>query len=189
MGVDMISSQEIMDHVAEKNICHLLWSNNYERIDELRRLVNKSCLDYEEDELLRAAYDLNDICLEDLRLNLDIELDMPIIILGNIGRWNGRVLGFKDLKENLEDCFYTEDDYIKWYLDEKGDLRGTGYHHDGTNYYLYRVFKKNVSEDQIENFKSKVLNWGLSYDDSKRYTQRLGDKISEVYGFDLKVNE
>ena len=77
----------------------------------------------------------------------------------------------------------------EWFLDEKGDLRAEAAHHDGTNYYLYRVFKDNVTEDQIEDFKDKVYHGTLTEKDIDKYTHRLGDDIAKVYGIDLPVQK
>ena len=38
-----------------------------------------------------------------------------------------------------------------------GDLRADAVHHDGTNHYLYRVFKDGVTDTQIENLKIKSI--------------------------------
>ena len=42
------------------------------------------------------------------------------------------------------DCLYTEMDMCEWYVDKYGDLRADAVHHDGRNYYLYRVYKDTV---------------------------------------------
>lgn len=58
-------------------------------------------------------------------------------------------------------------------------------HHDGTNYYLYRVFKEGASETQIENLQSKIYYGKATRSDITRVTKRLGDEISKIYGIDL----
>ena len=88
--------------------------------------------------------------LSDERVNLDVQLSQPIIVIGDIGRWNGRVMGYKDIPSgNIRDCLYADTDYTEWYVDKYGDLRADATHHDGTNHYLYRVFKDGVSETQM----------------------------------------
>ncbi len=41
-------------------------------------------------------------------------------------------------------------------MDKYGDLRADAVHHDGTNHYLYRVFKDGVTDTQIENLQDKI---------------------------------
>ena len=75
--------------------------------------------------------------------------------------WSNRSLDVDDWREdykdipsgNIRDCLYADTDYTEWYVDKYGDLRADAIHHDGTNHYLYRVFKEGVSETQMENLK------------------------------------
>lgn len=99
----------------------------------------------------RAIYDwmveTNGEYLSDERMNLDIQLSQPIIVIGDLGRWNGRVMGYKMVDSgNIKDCLYSDTDFTEWYVDRYGDLRADAVHHDGTNHYLYRVFKEGVTE-------------------------------------------
>lgn len=72
--------------------------------------------------------------LYDERVNLNIQLSQPIIVIGDLGRWNGRVSGYKMIDSgNIKDCLYSDTDYTEWYVDKYGDLRADAVHHDGTN--------------------------------------------------------
>ena len=73
----------------------------------------------------------------------------------------------------------------EWYVDKYGDLRADATHHDGTNHYLYRVFKDGVSETQMENLRDKIYHGKATRADITRLTRRLGDEIAAVYGFDI----
>ena len=69
-------------------------------------------------------------------------------------------MGYKDIPSgNIRDCLYADTDYTEWYVDKYGDLRADATHHDGTNHYLYRVFKDGVSETQMP-VGSKMLYTG-----------------------------
>ncbi|MFR7743908.1 MAG: hypothetical protein ACLU3I_11920 [Acutalibacteraceae bacterium] len=46
----------------------------------------------------------------------------------------------------------------EWYVDKNGDLRADAIHHDGTNHYLYRVFKNGISETQMDNLCAKICH-------------------------------
>ena len=67
------------------------------------------------------------------------------------------MMGYKEIPSgNIKDCLYADTNYAEWYVDKYGDLRADANHHDGTNHYLYRVFKDGVSETQMENLKNKI---------------------------------
>ena len=85
---------------------------------------------------------------------------------------------------NLEDrtTSYNEAILLK-YVDKNGDLRADAIHHDGTNHYLYRVFKRGVTDAQIENLQDKIYCRRATRADITRVTQRLGDSIAAIYGF------
>ena len=70
-------------------------------------------------------------------------------------------------------------------MDKYGDLRADAAHHDGTNHYLYRVFKDTATESQIENLKYKLYEGKATRADITRITRRLGDEIAAVYGFHI----
>ena len=124
--------------------------------------------------------------LSDERVNLNIQLSQPIIVIGDLGLWHGRVMGYKEVPSgNIRDCLYADTDFTEWYVDRYGDLRADAAHHDGTNHYLYRVFKDGVSETQMDNFKAKLSHGRATRADITRLTRRLGDEIAAVYGFDI----
>lgn len=141
----------------------------------------------------RAIYEwmveTNGEYLSDERMNLDIQLSQPIIIIGDLGRWNGRVMGYKMIDSgNIKDCLYSDTDMTEWYVDRYGDLRADAIHHDGTNHYLYRVFKEGVTESQIERLQEKIYMGKATRADITRVTKRLGDEIGRVYGWDFPKN-
>ncbi len=131
-------------------------------------------------------YEMNDDYLADERQNLNIQLSQPIIIIADLGRWNGRFSGYKEISSgNINDCLYSDTEYATWYVDKLGDLRCDAVHHDGENHYLYRTYKDNVSEEQIQNFKDKIYCGAVSRGDITRITKGLGDEIGRVYGWDI----
>lgn len=141
---------------------------------------------YTDEDRQEIAYNTNMDYYFDEQINLDIDLNQPIIIIANLGLWNGRRSGYKEIKGNIKNCLTdVVDDENEWYVDERGDLRGTGWHHDGTNHYLYRVWKDTASEQQKENLLRKIYNGDFSRKDITRLTKRLGDEIASVYGWKL----
>lgn len=128
--------------------------------------------------------EMNDENLYFERENLNIQLSENIIVIAELGLWSGRRPGYRVIRSgNISSCLYFNYDYAEWWVDEKGDLRGMESHHDGTNAYLYRVWKPDLSETQKENFKGKILSGKATRQDINRYTSRLGDYIGDVYGW------
>ena len=163
------------------------WREGYKEFLEMNELDGDP---NDEQAIYEWMVETNDNYLLDERANLNIRLSKPIIVIGDIGRWNGRVMGYKDIPSgNIQDCLYADTDYTEWYVDRYGDLRADAVHHDGTNHYLYRVFKDGVTETQMENFKDKLYRGEATRADITRLTRRLGDEIASVYGWDISKSK
>ena len=135
---------------------------------------------------IALMYEINGDYLDDERSNLDIQLSRPILVVGDLGLWNGRRMGYKEIPSgNIRDCLYSDTDYVTWFVDRNGDFRCDAIHHDGTNHYLYRVYKDGISETQIDNLKEKIYYGKATRADIVRVTRRLGDDIAKVYGFPI----
>ena len=177
----------------EQSDRHIIWSNMNLEADDWRdsykEYLEINGLDddpNDENKLYEYMVEANDDYLSDERRNLDIQFSQPIIAIGDLGRWNGRVTGYKMIDSgNITDCLYSDTDYTEWYVDKNGDLRANAVHHDGTNHYLYRVFKDGVTDTQIENLQDKIYNGKATRADITRVTKRLGDDIAGVYGFPI----
>lgn len=142
----------------EQNDRHIIWSDISLDLDDWRESLEELYPGYSDDELYDIMVKSNAENLYDERVNLNIQLSQPIIVIGDLGRWNGRVSGYKMIDSgNIKDCLYSDTDYTEWYVDKYGDLRADAVHHDGTNHYLYRVFKDGVTDTQIENLKIKSI--------------------------------
>lgn len=139
---------------------------------------------YSDADLYTIMESINYEYLVDERANLNIQLSQPIIVIADLGLWNGRYQGYKEIKSgNIRDCLYSENDYTTWFVDGFGNLRCDDIHHDGTNHYLYRVYKDTTSCTQRETLKYKIY-MGLDVKkDISRLTRRLGDEIGKVYGW------
>lgn len=144
--------------------------------------------DLSEDQRIALMYEINNDYLDDERINLNVQLSQPILVIGDLGLWYGRRMGYKEIDSgNIQDCLYAgrDDMYATWYVDKRGDLCCDAIHHDGTNHYLYRVYKDGVSESQIDQLKEKLYQGTATRSDITRITRRLGDDIAKVYGFSI----
>ena len=141
---------------------HVLWSDIHLDLDDWRDFLMENYPELPEDKLYEKMHELNAEYLDDERRNLDIQFSQPILVIGDLGFWNGRAQGYKMIKSgNIRDCLYSDTDMTEWYVDKNGDLRADAIHHDGTNHYLYRVFKRGVTDAQIENLHSIAAIYGF----------------------------
>lgn len=138
--------------------------------------------DMTDDELVSLMYDANSEYLNDERDVLNIDLPNDIIVIADLGLWNGRVNAYKVISGNVRNCLESSYD-PEWYIDERGDLCCDDRHHDGTNRYIYRLIKKGATERQLNNLKQKILTGELTRRDITRVTTRLGDVINSVYAW------
>ncbi len=165
---------------------HIIWSDLNLDLDDWREDLQEEHPEATEDELYQEMLETNAEYLNDERVNLNIQLSQPIIVIADLGLWHGRRMGYKMIPSgNIRDCLYSDSDFTEWYVDKYGDMRCDAVHHDGTNHYLYRVFKDGVSETQIENLQDKIYHGRATRADITRITKRLGDDIAKVYGFDV----
>ena len=169
---------------------HLIWSNYDLDYEDWKEELEAEYPEMSEHERMERMYEINDGYLEDERYNLNIQLDRPILIIGDFGLWHGRCMGYKEIESgNIRDCLYSDTDYATWYVDKNGDLRCDAVHHDGTNHYLYRTYKDGISEEQIDRLKEKIYSGLATHADITRLTKRLGEEIGRVYGWDFPVRQ
>lgn len=165
---------------------HIIWSNYDLDYEDWRDDLEAEYPELTEDERIALMYEINGDYLDDERVNLNIQLTQPILVIGDLGLWYGRRSGYKEIESgNIRDCLYADTDYSTWYVDKLGDLRCDAVHHDGTDHYLYRAYKDGVRESQIDLLKDKLYRGIATRADVTRITRRLGDDIARVYGFSI----
>ena len=170
---------------------HIIWSNRDLHIDDWRDgykeylEINHLDLDPDDtDAIYDWMQDTNDEYLADERANLNIQLSRPILEIADLGRWNCRSSGYKEIESgNIRDCLYSDTDLITWFVDKNGDLRCDATHHDGTNHYLYRTYKDDATDEQIDALKDMIYEGTATQADIDAVTRRLGDDIGKVYGW------
>ena len=103
-----------MSQATRPNDRHIIWSNQNLDVDDWREdykeFLEANELDddpNDEQALYEWMEETNYDYLSDERVNLNVQLSQPIIVIGDIGRWNGRVMGYKDIPSgNIRDCLY-----------------------------------------------------------------------------------
>lgn len=169
----------------QRSTKHIIWSNDLD-YEDWREDLEQEFPDASEDERIQIMYETNAEYLYDERTNLDINTGEPIIGIADLGLWYGRVSGYAIIQSGfISDCLVAHDDYNTWYVDRYGDLRGDGVHHDGVNHYLYRTFKPHTTLAQRQNLMRKIYEGTATRKDITRVTDRLGDYIGDVYGWNF----
>ena len=175
-------SYRIMERIIYKD----LELYDSETIKKWKKELKEIYPDSSDEELMGIINDDNHLSFED---DLDelkkLKLPESIICIGRLGLWNGTAVGYKEYP-SLNILFHCQDGLTKAYVDENGDLRAELHHHDGTNYYLFRMWKSSASETVRDNLMSKIYNKDFSQNDISRYTVRLGDFVGKIYGWAFK---
>ena len=163
---------------------HTIWQNTAINIDDWADYLEEFYpFETDEYEKYRLIEEQNDGYLEDERVNLDVCVGTPILVIADLGLWNGRRIGYKEIESgNISDCLYSECEYCNWYCDNH-NFRASMIHHDGTNNCLYRAWKPGLSEEQRDRFLEKLCTGKATSRDFTRYTRSLLPFIREVYGF------
>ena len=166
---------------------HVIWSNYDLNYEDWKDDLKEEYPEMTEDERTSLMYEINNSYLDDERANLNLQLSRPILVVADLGRWNGRFQGYREIPSgNIRDCLYSDTDYSTWFVDKLGDLRCDAIHHDGTNHYLYRTYKDGVSEEQIDRLKEKIYGGVATRADITHITKRIGNEIGKVYGWNIR---
>ncbi len=167
---------------------HIIWSNmnldiedwrdGYEEFLEINDMDDDP---NDEDAIYEWMVETNSEYLYDERMNLDKVVEGRILIIADLGLWNGRHSAYKIVGSgNIKDILGYTYDYAEFYGDGY-NIRGTEVHHDGTNHYLYRVIRE---DRNIENLLDAIYN-GEEITSSKLnyYTKSLYKDVAAVYGW------
>ena len=128
---------------------------------------------------------------EDFESNLKASKKLPglIVITGELGLWDGTHTIIPVMMDMAADPmkviqkFALSSDFEMTIGYDKEGLFVTVHHHDGTNRYLFRVFKEGTTEEQRYNLEEKLFLEKATRADITRITRRLGDEIGKVYGW------
>lgn len=94
----------------------IIWSNQNLDVDDWREdykeFLEANELDddpNDEQALYEWMEETNYDYLSDERVNLNVQLSQPIIVIGDIGRWNGRVMGYLEKGAGTSRAPYPSD--------------------------------------------------------------------------------
>lgn len=170
---------------------HIIWSNINLDIndwkDEYKEWLEINEIDDRDPDDENDIYDwmveTNNEYLYDEKMNLNVEVDSRILIIADLGLWNGRRSGYKILGTNIKEIFNIESsgfDFAEFYGDGY-NIKATEHHHDGTNYYLYRVIRE---DRNIDNLLDAIYNGEeISRSKLNYYTKSLYKEVAAVYGW------
>lgn len=156
----------------------VIWSNDLDLQDFEDYFEEEGIT--EEDEKYEAMHELNDMYYYDELMNLDCQLPGDILVIADLGLWNGRFSGYKEMSGNLNNVLKSfQGDYCEVYFDGH-NIKAKDIHHDGTNYYEFRLIK---DDKNIEVLKNKIYNNDFDRTDINNYTRSLGSYVKEIYGW------
>lgn len=163
---------------------HVIWSNIDLDLKDWIDDLKANYPDLTDDDYTAMMVEHNSEYLNDERENLNIQCDTEILVIADIGRWNGRFSGYGIIKSGkISDCLSCPYDYAEWYVDRDGELRSTQIHHDGSNYIYYRKFKDDISEDERDDLLADIYDGKATGEHIDRVTEKLGRVVGEVYGW------
>lgn len=167
---------------------HIIWSNMNLDIEDWREDYKESCenndMEYDPDDeyaIYEWMMETNKEYFYDERMNLDKVVEGRILVIADLGLWNGRKSAYKIVDSgNIKDILGFTYDCAEFYGDGY-NIRGTEVHHDGTNYYLYRVIRE---DRNIQNLLDDIYD-GKEYTMKKLnyYTKSLYKDVAKVYGW------
>ena len=168
-------------------IKRVIWSTDVDTSDEAVQAYTKDLEDQgiSVPDVIQFMYEDNNLKLDDERQNLNIPTRNPIVVIADLGLWNGRRVGYSVLdKQNVSAILSTgRGDFTTFFADAY-NVKCDDIHHDGTNHYVYRELIGSQEQcapllDALyegkdpEKIKAKI----------RRYSRSLLPYVADVYGW------
>ena len=161
---------------------HIIWTSEVDYKDWRADLEEQypDSEGYNESKRIEIMCDTNNDYLTDEVFMLNKELGRQIVCIGDLGLWNGRAGAHKYQGTNLNSIFSgTCGDLVTWYVDGE-DIKCKDVHHDGTNYYTYRLLKPDIETYEFDDYVfDNTLEKAV-----KEYTEPIGHYAAEIYGWE-----
>ena len=171
---------------------HIIWSNCDLKVDDWREAyaefleINDMDDDPEdEDAIYNYMVETNAEYLDDERMNLDKVVDGRILVIADLGLWYGRRSAYRLIESrNIKDILEVRHDYAEFYSDGH-NIRGIEHHHDGANFYEFRIVREDRNIDKLLNDLLNDIYDGKEISRKKLnyYTKSLHKAVAEVYGW------
>ena len=168
----------------------MIWSNFNLDLKDWIEDLKESYPDLTDDEYETKMWEENRECLSDHQIMLNISCGDDILAIGDLGRWNGRRMGYKVYESGkISDCLSTECEFAEWYVDREGEFKSRQANHDGTDYIYYRKFKEDADYDDRAELMDQIYRGVAKQEDIDRLTEKLGRAICAVYGWELPTQK
>jgi hypothetical protein len=151
------------------------WRDGYAEFCEINE--TKPGTEY---DLYNWMEDTNAEYLNDERANLNVNIDGDILIFGDLGLWNGRAPAYSITRANLNAIFDVCADIIEYYGDGR-EIRATGCHHDGRNYYQFRAIRPGRDINKL--LDAFITGEYISPQKLNYYTRSIYNDVAHVYGW------
>ena len=163
----------------------IIWSNMDLNIDDWRDGYAEFCdinniTPGDDGDIYDWMIDTNFNYLDDEIINLNARTDGVILCIADVGRWNGRVNACTVLNNNINSIFNIADAYTEYYGDGH-EIRATGSHHDGTNYYIFRAARPGRDLDKL--FTAIYNGEKISAQKLNYYTRSIYADVAKIYGW------
>ena len=165
-----------------------IWQNTDLNVDDWRDAYNESCEingiepgdDY---DIMNFMYATNNEYWFDERMNLDKYIDTEILVIADLGLWNGRTQGYRIIESgNLKEILsYNGNDCFEIYGDGE-NIRAVGNHHDGVNYYLYRAVRPGKDIDPL--LTAILRGDHITRQKLNHYTRSIYKDVAKIYGWE-----
>lgn len=140
--------------------------------------------DYDVEYLQRLIIEENYKKLEEIKQSMNKSVNGSIVIIADLKVGNKRKSAYLLIRSNnIADCFVsriTSNTKCKWYIDNRGNLRGEEKHEKGLNYYLYREIREELNPEEVREFLNKVKDNSIRNADITKYTKSMGRYVLDL---------
>lgn len=168
----------------------IIWTNEVDTSDAALAAARQDYADDEfvhvekmdDQELIEFLNRENDNWRGDERTNLNVSTANPILVIADLGLWDGRKSGYKVLaSQNVGDILSTHcGEYVTYYADCY-NVYCDDAHHDGTNHYVFRELVG--SEEECWPLLDAIYS-GRDYSAlMRRYSRSILPYVAGVYGW------
>lgn len=83
-----------------KDSRHIIWTD-YLDYDDWKEDLEAQYPELSANERMNLMYEINGTYFQDEKTNLDIQLSRPILVVGDLGLWHGRRMGYKEIESGV----------------------------------------------------------------------------------------